>query len=158
MLVSTVTKYALRPQSLKSPIGRCNLVRKPVAILQHNLNVVSSLMEEGVLGSLAVRAEDWSLVLFYGCNYVIFMWSIKNHLGKCDEDGKKYPQFVYFFFDTTLGRRWNISVLLSLMAVLMLFYFLFTAIDDILIWVNGGIFANLLIVGGLSTFFCRVRD
>jgi len=152
MLVSTVTKYALWPQSLKSPRGSGNL-RKPVALIQHNANIIASLLEVGVLGRIAVRWEDVVIAPAYGCIYVLFMWSLKDHLVESKE-----PQFIYFFFDTTLGRTWSISVLLGLLAILLVFYSVFTLVDDILLWMGGGIVTNAVMVGTFASIFCRFKD
>lgn len=152
MLVSTITKYALWPQSLKSPVGSANL-RKPVALLQHNLNIVTSLLEVGVLGRIPVRLNDIAITLVYGCIYVIFMWSIKRRLVDTTE-----PQFIYFFFDTTLGKKWSISVIFVLLTILITFFILFTLIDDILAFVNGGLWTNFVVIGAFSSLFCRFKD
>jgi len=158
MLVSTVTKYVLWPQALKSnPQGSINL-RKPIAILQHNLNVVGTLMEVGVLSRIQVRPGDYCLALLYGIAYISFMYGIRSH--HKDPEGKRVrePQFVYFFFDTTLGTAFVVKVLLVLMFVLETFYGLFTIVDDVLVYLGGGVCMNLAVVGALATFFCRFRD
>lgn len=152
MLVSTITKYALWPRSLKGPLGSKSL-RRPVALIQHNLNIVASLLEVGVLGRIPVRLEDIPITLVYGCIYVLFMWSLKGHLVETKE-----PQFIYFFFDTTLGKKWTISVIFGLLTILITFYVMFTLIDDVLAWVSGGLWTNLVLIGAFSSFFCRFKD
>lgn len=152
MLVSTVTKYALWPQSMKGPRGSVNL-RKPVALVQHNANIIASLLEVGVLGRIPVRFEEFMVAPTFGTIYVFFMWALKDRLVETQE-----PQFVYFFFDTTLGKKWTISVLLGLLALLMVFYLAFTILDDCLIWLGCGIVTNMVIVVVLATVFCRFRD
>jgi hypothetical protein len=152
MLVSTVTKYALWPQSMKGPRGSVNL-RKPVALMQHNANVIASILEVGVLGRIPVRLEEFIIAPTFGTIYVFFTWALKDRLVETKE-----PQFVYFFFDTTLGKRWSITVLLVLLALLMVFYLAFTFIDDCLIWLGCGIFTHITVVVALAAFFCRFRD
>lgn len=152
MLVSTVTKYALWPQAMKGPRGSANL-RKPVALMQHNANIIASLLEVGVLGRIPVRLEEFIIAPTFGTIYVFFTWALKDRLVETKE-----PQFVYFFFDTTLGKKWTVTVLLVLLALLMVFYLAFTFLDDCLLWLGSGIFTNVIMVIALATFFCRVRD
>mmetsp|Transcript_9727 Transcript_9727/g.18264 ORF Transcript_9727/g.18264 Transcript_9727/m.18264 type:complete len:347 (+) Transcript_9727:2-1042(+) len=152
MLVSTVTKYALWPQAMKGPRGSVNL-RKPVSLLQHNANIIASLLEVGVLGRIPVRLEDFIIAPTFGTIYVFFTWALKDRLVETKE-----PQFVYFFFDTTLGKKWTITVLLVLLTLLMVFYLAFAFIDDCLIWLDCGIVTNTIMVIGLAAFFCRFRD
>lgn len=152
MLVSFVTKYALWPQSLRGPRGSVNL-RKPVAIIEHNVNIIAALLEVGVLGRMPIRVEDFIIAPLYGTIYVLFMWALKDHLADSKE-----PQFVYFFLDTTLGKKWAVSILLGLLAILLFFYLVFTCLDDLLTFIGGGVKTNAIIISALATFFCRFRD
>jgi len=152
MLVSFVTKYALWPQSLRAPHGSVNL-RKPVAIIQHNANIIASLLELGVLGRMPIRLEDFIIAPLYGTIYVFFMWALKDHLAD-----NKEPQFVYFFFDTTLGKKWAVLILLGLLAILLFFYLACTCLDDLMILFGGGAFTNAMIISALAAFCCRFRD
>lgn len=152
MLVSSVTKYALWPRSLRGPHGSVNL-RKPVSIIQHNFNVIVTVMEVGVLGHMPIRIEDAMIAPIYGCVYIVFMWALKDHLAD-----NKEPQFVYFFFDTTLGKKWSVSVLLGLLSMLMFFYLVFTLLDDLLVFMDGGVRTNAITISALAAIFCRFRD
>ena len=62
------------------------------------------------------------------------------------------------FFDTTLGKKWSISVIFVLLTILITFFVLFTLIDDILAFVNGGLWTNLVVIGAFSSLFCRFSD
>jgi hypothetical protein len=152
MLVSSMTKYVLWPQALRGPHGSVNL-RKPLAIIQHNFNVIVTVLEVGVLGHMPIRIEDAVIAPIYGCVYVLFIWALKDHLAD-----NKEPQFVYFFFDTTLGKKWSLSVLLGLLSILLFFFLVFTLLDDLLAFIDGGIRTNAIIISALATLFCRFRD
>lgn len=152
LLVSTVTKYALWPQSLKGKNGSKPL-RRPVALLQHNANILSSLFELGVLGRLPVRLIDWPVAPVFGIVYLLFSWSIIHSLHPSGA-----PQFVYFFFDTTLSKKWTIGVMLVLLSVLLFAYVTFAIIGDVLLFFNGGLVVNCVSMVAFGSLFCRFRD
>ena len=152
MLVSCVTKYALWPNSLRGPDGSKNL-RKPTSLIQHNLNIIATLTEVGVLGKIPIRLEDCLVAPVFGIVYLIFMWSLRYRLAE-----NKSPQFIYFFFDTTIGKKWTMSVLVGLLTILMFFFLIFTLVDDILLWFDGGIVTHVVLTVGFASLFCRFRD
>lgn len=143
---------ALWPQAMKGPNGSLGF-RKPVALIQHNLNVLTALMEVGVLGSIPIRLNDIPVAPLWGIVYIFFTWFMTHRLVKTSE-----PQFVYFFFDTTLGAKTNCFVLIALMAVQAIFYILFTIIDDILVHLDKGLHFNILVVILAASVSCRFRD
>lgn len=67
-------------------------------------------------------------------------------------------QFIYFFFDTTLGVKFMAIALLSLLAILMTFYGLFGAFDQALTHLQGGPIVHALAVILVSSVVCRFRD
>lgn len=153
MLVSSVTKYALWPNSLKNGTKGSVNFRKPVALIQHNCNIFVSLLEVGLLGILPIRIEDAVIAPLYGSIYVFFVWSIRNHLAETGD-----TQYVYFFLDTTISIKFCVQALIGLLFVLLLFYGAFTLVDDVLLWLDGNIFMHLFLTLAATSFFCRFRD
>lgn len=153
MLVSSVTKYALWPNSLKNGTKGSINFRKPIALIQHNCNIFASLLEVGLLGTLPIRIEDAVIAPLYGSIYVFFVWSIRNHLAETGD-----TQFVYFFLDTTISIKFCVQALLGLLTVLLLYYVAFTLVDDILLWLDGNVFLHLFLTFAAASFFCRFRD
>ncbi len=146
---------ALWPQSIKGVNGSVGL-RRPVALMQHNANIIASFMEVALLGRIPVRLSEIPFAPMWGIAYIFFTWFITHRLTDSGE-----PQFVYFFFDTTLGPKVNCLVLITLMVVQAIFYFLFTVIDDVLHHLgggDGGLYFNLLAVALMGSFSCRFRD
>jgi len=47
---------------------------------------------------------------------------------------------------------------LGLLSIIMVFYLVFTLLDDLLVFIDGGIRTNAIIISALATFFCRFRD
>ena len=153
MLVSSVTKYVLWPNSLKNGTKGSVNFRKPVALIQHNCNIFVSLLEVGLLGILPIRIEDAVIAPLYGSIYVFFVWSIRNHLAETGD-----TQYVYFFLDTTISIKFCVQALIGLLSVLLLFYGAFTLVDDVLLWLDGNIFMHLFLTLAATSFFCRFRD
>jgi hypothetical protein len=143
---------ALWPQAIKGVNGSIGL-RRPVALIQHNLNIFASLMDIGVLGRIPIRISEISFPALWGVLYIGFTWFITHRLVPSGE-----PQFVYFFMDTTLGSRVNCLILTSLIVVLMTFFVLFSIIDDFLLHLGGGVIFNTTAVILLSSSCCRFRD
>ena len=110
-------------------------------------------MEVGVLGKMPVRLNHIALAPMWGIVYIFFTWFITHRLVKSSE-----PQFVYFFFDTTLGAKTYCFILMTLMMVQVTFYLLFTIIDDVLIHLGKGFLFNIVIVILVASVFCRFRD
>mmetsp|Transcript_24864 Transcript_24864/g.30564 ORF Transcript_24864/g.30564 Transcript_24864/m.30564 type:complete len:318 (+) Transcript_24864:116-1069(+) len=152
MLVSSVVRYALWPQAIKGVNGSKGF-RRTVALMQHNANVIASLMEVGVLGHIPVRISDLVCAPVWGCIYISFTWFMTHRWVESGE-----PQFVYFFLDSTLGPKINCLVLVTLMVVLMLFYTLFTVIDEVFFRFDGDWLVNSFIVILVASALCRFRD
>jgi len=153
MLVSVVVTYALWPNALRGGVeGATDGFKAKSILLQHNANVIMSLIEVGLLGGLPVRFADMALAPLFGVLYIIFSWSFRFNWVPSGE-----PQFVYFFLDTTLGRTSTIA-LLFLLGILALFYAFFVIIDDILLILGGGQIAHVGLVATLSVIVCRFKD
>lgn len=150
MLVSVVVRYALWPKALKGN-GSDNL-KKITILIQHNANVIMSLIEVGLLGGLKVRFADMALAPLFGVIYVVFAWSMKHNWLKNGQ-----PQFLYFFLDTTLGKGTSIA-LLVLLFLLTVFYATFALIDDIIATLGGSFWVHLGVVIGIASVTCRFKD
>lgn len=115
-----------------------------------------ALGEVFLLGGLPVRWSDVSVGPLFGCAYVIFSWSMAARW----VDMKLYgPQFLYFFFDTTLPGYTHSIVLACLLAVLMVFYALFASIEVVLKGIlPNEMWAHAVFVVALSSAMMRFRD
>lgn len=118
ILVSTVVRFAIWEMVLKGGGDTANL-KSFRNIMMHNINSVFVLMEVALFGALPVRYIELSLAPLFGVCYVLFTWSMS--LRWSPGNG---PQFIYYFFDTTMGKVTSIS-LLALLCALLLFYVLF---------------------------------
>lgn len=153
MLVSCITKYVLWPRSLQGVNGSQKL-RLPASLVQHNLNIISTLLEVCVLGTIPISLSDWAVGPLFGLVYIIFTWSMTHKLTECGS-----PQFLYFFFDLTLGKKWILTVMIGLLLLILFFFFVFTIVDDFVIWIgNGNVVAHFLTSLTLSAVACRFRD
>lgn len=150
MLVSFVVTYVLWPIGLKGK-GTDGCKRIPV-LIQHNANVIMSLVELGLLGGLPVRFTDLPLAPMFGVVFIFFSWSARFMWHPSGE-----PQFLYFFLDTTLGKTTTIA-LAGLVVILIVFYAIFVVIDDILLLLGGGLVVHAGVVAVISMLVCRFRD
>jgi len=90
-----------------------------------------------------------------GLIYVQFAWWMSNRW--YPQENGSGPQFLYFFLDTTLG--WTTTkALVALLFVLLLFYVVFSVIDDVLEHLDGGLVLHLTSCVLASCLACRIRD
>ncbi len=150
MLVSAVVRYALWPKALTG--NGSQELKRPHILIQHNVNVIMSLTEVGLLGGLTCRLTDMAVAPIFGVTFVFFAWTMKN---KWLENGE--PQFMYFFLDTTLGKFTSIA-LMALLFVLTLFYGIFVLVDDLILMLGGGLVVHTAVVVGVASLVCRFRD
>lgn len=171
LLVSTVVRYAIWEMDLKSTGDTVGL-RSFRNLMMHNANSFYVLVEVALLGGLPVRFSEVSLAPLFGITYVIFSWSMSRP--GLWTDAKHGPQFIYFFFDTTLGKFSSVA-LLVLLCALLLFYVLFayargalSQLSDIIVALGGAqevaSYSELVLVGHvgfvalLCGAVCRFRD
>jgi hypothetical protein len=150
MLVSAVVRYVLWPKALRGKGS--HMLKSWDTLVQHNANIVLSLVEIGLLGGLPIRLDDWIAAPAFGICYIIFSWFMIHRLVPSGE-----PQVLYFFLDPTLGLKSTIA-LACLLIVLLLFYLIFSLIDDIMIHLGGGIIIHSIVIVGISSFVCRFND
>jgi len=152
LLVATVVRYAIWPAALRISPDTSNL-KHPRNVMMHNMNVLFALSESALLGGLPVLLKHASVGPIVGCLYVAFSWCMTGYWN----EKKHGPQFIYFFFDTTLGVRATLA-LVALLAVLMLFYGTFVVAERILQIVDGGLPAHVLFVAFVCSQTMRFRD
>jgi len=151
MFVSIIVTYVLWPIALKGPNGT-EMLRRPTVIMQHNFNVIMSLMEIAVLGGLPIRIADIFLAPLFGVAYVLFSWCAKHWWLPSGE-----PQFMYLFLDTTVGIKTTIF-LVGLLMVLVLSYGCFMLLNIFVVMVDGNVWVNGIILVLIAYFACRFRD
>jgi hypothetical protein len=151
LLVSFVIRYVIWPRALQQ--GNMTQLKSPMVLIWHNANVVMLLTEVCLLGGIHVdaTARYFSVAPIFGTIYVFFTWYM---IPRWSNEG---PQFIYFFFDTTLGLTTSIALFMLLM-VLMVFYGLFGALDHVLSNLQGGLIIHTLAVILVSSLVCRFRD
>jgi hypothetical protein len=151
LLVAFVIRYAIWPRALQH--GDTTQLKLPIVLIWHNANVIMILSEVCLLGGIHIdaHASYFSVAPIFGIVYVVFTWYM---IPRWSKEG---PQFIYFFFDTTLG--WTTSIaLLMLLVVLMVFYGLFGALVHVLSNLQGGLFIHTLAVLVVSSLICRFQD
>lgn len=153
LLVAAVVRYVLWPAALKKdpPIHALNSVRN---ILMHNMNVLMAVTECFFLSGMPVRWSDCSLAPLWGCVYVVFAWSISTSWVR-REDG---PQFLYFFFDTTVPGFTPSIALVFLLIVLLTFYGLFCSAEELTHYLGSGLAARFGLGGLLCFGVMRFKD
>jgi len=118
------------------------------------MNVVFALTESCLLSGLPVRWSDAALAPLWGTLYVLFSWFMIHRWN----DPRHGPQFIYFFFDTTLPGYTATKVLLLLLTVLMVFFGIFCVQNALLRVLDGGLLTHVLFVGAASSTVMRFRD
>jgi hypothetical protein len=152
LLVAAVVRYVIWPGVLRAGSDTANL-RHPRNMLMHNSNVLLALIETSLTGGLPVRWSEVSLAPLLGCMYVLFSWNMTDKWN----DKEHGPQFIYFFFDTTLGATTSYA-LVALLTVLLIFYTLFVSVEHILAYMDGGWPFHVAFVVAVSSAVMRFRD
>ncbi|GKY94289.1 hypothetical protein MPSEU_000394700 [Mayamaea pseudoterrestris] len=152
LLVATVIRYAIWPAVLKVKDSTANL-KTFRNIMMHNLNVLFAMLEIALMGGVRVRLEDIAFAPLVGCMYVLFSWFMVNKWN----ESTKGPQYIYYFFDTTLGKAASIA-LVMLLVVLMAFYALFVSVEYIMQSMNGNVVAHLGFVVAVCSLSMRFYD
>lgn len=151
-LVSAVVTHAIWPQAVKLNSDLTDLLH-PRTLMMHNANIFFSLTEVALLGGLPVRFADIALAPLFGLVYVIFTWSMRKAWAPVEKEG---PQFIYHFMDTTVGLATTIA-LAVLLGVLMISYFCFAQMQQVLDMLGGGLLVHALGVVLFCGLLCRVR-
>ena len=151
LLVSAVTSHVIWPTVLKDQQDTSGLsdVR---TLLWHNANCTMILMEIAFLGGLPLVPSHFATTPLFGAAYILFTWTYRDQWSPAHGS-----QFLYHFFDTTLGPMVTIA-LLSLLFALMTFYGILSFSTVLLDVVGHTVWTHGLFVGVLMALVCRVRD
>ena len=158
-LTSMVVTYVIIPGAVrKSKVngyepGELDLFQTRT-LLMHNANIFFCFVEICLLGGLPVTLSHVALAPLYGMVYVVVAWNTTSLYA--DDFEKDGPQFLYNFFDTTLGTTTTIA-LLALLVVLMVGYLVMSKVLDILDSMGGGMFVHIVATIALSWATCRIR-
>jgi hypothetical protein len=156
-LTSMVVTYVIIPGAIStSKANACDPGELGLfhtrTLLMHNANIVFCFVEICLLGGLPVTLSHVALAPLYGIVYIVVAWNTTS-LYADEKDG---PQFLYNFFDTTLGTTTTIA-LLALLVVLMVGYLVMFKVLDILDSMGGGMFVHFVATITLSWTTCRMR-
>jgi hypothetical protein len=152
LLVAAVVRYVIWPGVVRAGGDTTNLQHLRNGLM-HNGNVLLALTETCLTGGLPVRWSEVSLAPLLGCTYVLFSWYMTDKWNE-KQNG---PQFIYFFFDTTVGATTSYA-LVALLAVLLIFYTLFVSVEHILAFMDGGWPFHVVFVVAVSSVVMRFRD
>lgn len=153
LLVAFVIRYVIWPNVLKAKSSSVNL-KHTRNKLMHNANVLFAIMETALLGHSPVVAHHVAMAPLVGILYVLFSWAMIWQWNTPSVG----PQFIYFFFDTTLPRYQTSIALIFLLIVLMMFYGLFCVAEWLLLQMGGGLILHLLFVLVVCSSVMRFRD
>ena len=156
MLTSFVVTYALWPRAYKTH-GTSGTVsfRSIPGLFQHNANCLMVLLEVCLLGGVPVTISHAALAPLFAGFYQLFVWFMANYWVP-----KHGPVYLYFFLDTTLGKRTSIFIVVLLFV--MLFFFSSFALLEIAVTKieegNHGALPNVAFVVLISSVLMKFRD
>ena len=156
ILVSAIVKYVLWPMALeKEGENNANLLKHPGALLEHNWNVLSCLVEVALLGGMPIRYQDYALAPLFGLFYVLYSYAMVHSWAPASEG----PQLIYPFLDTTMEWR-TTGCLLALLGVLTMAFGIFCALDHFITEFldEGDILSHVAAVVVIGATVCRFRD
>ena len=139
LLVSFVISHAIWPNILRQR-GSTDEIKSTRTLIWHNANVIMALTEISCLGGIPVQLRHFSVAPLFGTAYVLVTWSLANYWKPSEG-----PQFIYFFFDTTLGLKSTYAILI-LLVVMLCFYGLLALATLLLDYIGGGLLSHLLFV------------
>jgi hypothetical protein len=155
LLVSAVVRYAIWPIVLAAPNGDTSNLKNHRNMMMHNMNSIFAITELAITGGLPIRLSEMGLLPLYGIVYVIFTWSMTMSWNEPSAG----PQFLYFFFDTTLPGLAPTLLLTTLLAVLLVSFGIFYACKHLLASIGGGsLFAHLVFCVFICSSVMRFRD
>jgi hypothetical protein len=122
--------------------------------MMHNMNALFALSEASFLGGLQIPLRHFSFAPLVGALYLLFSWFMVFQWNTRD----KGPQYIYFFFDTTLPGYTTTIALLVLVTVLTLFFCIFCLCDEILELLGKHVLTHFLFVAIISAAVMRFQD
>jgi hypothetical protein len=153
LLVSAVIRWAIWP--VVEAGGKPHNLAGFRNQMQHNANSILTLSEAALLGGLPVIPTHIALSTFVGIVYVLFSWVVGAFVYG-DKDNYDGPQYLYWFFDVTLGRTTTIA-LVALLFALTVSFGIFVGVETIIQTLGGKIWTNLAIVVAICGLVCRFR-
>lgn len=162
LLVSAIVKYVLWPFALHQGSGNASILKHPGSLLEHNLNSIAALTEVGLLGGLPCRLSDFALAPLFGLLYILYSWwMMHSWIVTTDSNATKFgPQFIYPFFDTTLGAATSVA-LLVLLLILTVAMAIFVLAEYVLVeaeYLGKSAAAHAMAVTLMAATVCRFRD
>jgi len=156
ILTSAVVTFALWPQAFKTHGASGTLGFKSVVnMFQHNANSMMVLAEVCLLGGVHVGFSHAALAPIFAGMYQLFLWSMANYWAE-----KHGPLYLYFFMDTTLGKRTTIFMV-ALLVVMLVFYGAFALLEMAVTKIeegNHGALPNVAFVLMISSVLMKFRD
>ena len=151
LLVSFVISHAIWPNILRQR-GSTDEIKATRTLIWHNANVMMAMTEIACLGGIPVQLRHFAVAPLFGTVYVLVTWSLVNYWKPSEG-----PQFIYFFFDTTLGAKSTFAILI-LLVVMLCFYALLAIASQLLHYLGGGLLSHLFFVFLICAGVCRFRD
>ena len=156
LFISFIVTYSLWPTAYKThgPDGTAGL-KSWVSLFQHNINTFMVLLELCLMGGLPVKLSHASFAPIYAGCYQIFMWIMAPYW--VADHG---PIFLYFFVDTTLGKKTTYFMmgLLSVIFVSFLFFAFLEMGVSVVEHSGHGVVPNLGIVFLISSLLMKFSD
>lgn len=152
--MAAVIRYAIWPAVLKRNPDGTQALKHWRNVMMHNMNALFALCEVALLGGLKIPWAHFPFPPLIGALYLLFSW-ITVFQWNVREHG---PQYLYFFFDTTLPGYTTTIALLLLVFVLSLFFCIFCVCDEILEALGKNVFTHGLFVVLVSACVMRFRD
>lgn len=124
LFISFIVTYSLWPTAFNThgPTGTVGF-KSWVSLSQHNANTMMVLLELCLMGGLPVKVSHASFAPLYAGCYQIFMWIMAPFW--VPSHG---PVFLYFFVDTTLGKK-TTYFMMGLITVIFLSFLFFAGLE-----------------------------
>jgi len=155
LMVSAVVRYVIWPSLLtdRRLHESAAAIAKPRPLLMHNANLVAALAETSLLGGLPVLPGHCCLAPLVGIAYVLFTWYMAMRWAP-----DRGPQFVYYFFDTTVPGYQPTATIGVLLLVLFSSYGVFCAAERVLESMGGGLPVHVGFVVIVASLLVKFRD
>jgi hypothetical protein len=159
MMVSATVKYVLWPMALmsKDP-SSTDFLKSTSVLLKHNWNILSSLLEVALLGAMPIRYADFSVgALLLGLPYLCFTYYMMYSWVDIKRHG---PQFIYPFFDTTMGYISTLCIV-GILGMYILSHASFAWLHRLVVsepFASMGVGAHIVAVVIAGAALCRLRD
>ena len=153
LLVAAVIRYAIWPALLRGKRDTAGL-KHWRNVMMHNMNALFAVSEAALFGGLDVKWSHFAFGPLVGAAYVLFSWIMVHQWNK-PEHG---PQYIYFFFDTTLPGYKTTIALLLLLLTLTIFYGIFWICDEILVLLGKSVWTHSAFVAVVCGAVMRFKD